>query len=83
MPFAEPTVLKMLMADQGITSIVVDPMHKIMEHGDHLKAICDWIQTPIGQMSPGDCAIYLAEYIRIAFYSAWFALIAKDYEKTS
>lgn len=75
--------MKMVLEDQGITSLMIDPIHKIMQHPDHLKAICDWIQTGFGTFSPGDAAIYLGDYIKVSFYSAWFALVAKHFEETS
>ncbi len=59
--------------------MLIDGAHKVMEHGDHLKFLCDWVQIPhVGTASIGDGLLYLSDWVQNYVYGAWIALVARD-----
>ncbi len=80
MPVVWPTSsIQHAVAAGWAPGMLIDDSHKLMEHGDHLKFLCDWINLPhVGTASIGDGFIYLSDYVQNYVYGAWLALVARD-----
>lgn len=81
MPVVVPTSQLQEMIQAGWTSgSLMDEAHKVMEHGDHLKFLSDWIHIPgLGTASIGDGFLELSDWVQNYVYGAWIALVARDY----
>lgn len=54
----------------------LDRVHRVAQNSDHLKFLEDWIQVPhVGVCSPGDCLLWLGDWMTYPFIAAWFALL--------
>jgi hypothetical protein len=56
---------------------LLDDVHRVYISEDiHLAALCDWIQVRgVGVVSPGDCLLWLGDWMTYPFVGAWFALL--------
>jgi Family of unknown function (DUF5317) len=58
---------------------LVDDVHSVMKHSDHLKFLADWIQIRgIGTASIGDFFIYLGSTLQLPGLAAYIACIFED-----
>lgn len=63
---------------------VLDEVHRMMQHSDHLKFLCDWIQIPRESVcSPGDLCLWLGEWLMGPSFVAWLVLLYRDYNPTN
>ena len=54
----------------------LDHVHRVAIESDHLKWLEDWIQVPgLGICSPGDCFLWLGDFLTYPLVAAWFALL--------
>jgi hypothetical protein len=57
---------------------ILDDVHMVIAKWNHLKFLCDWIQTGEMVCSPGDCFLWLGDWLQIPCIAAWLALLWKD-----
>lgn len=64
---------------QGVApGVMIDDIHRVMQHSDHFKMFADWIQVKTGVMSIGDVCLELGDWLQIPAIIAYFTLCLKD-----
>jgi Family of unknown function (DUF5317) len=61
-----------------IPGFQMDVVHRVINpHDIHLAFLCDWIFVPFMEsvVSPGDCLLWLGDWLTVPLVSAWFALL--------
>lgn len=80
MPVHDSPIVKTHLDDPIAPGEIIDEVHRVMQHSDHLKFLADWIQIPRESvMSPGDMFLLLGDQLQFPLFVVWLVLLYKDH----